>query len=337
MIVHGRINMKMNKYAWFSIILTTVLLGLLGVLLLNGTLHKETATTPAEPYETVLFWIFLVVLAVWCLSAALGWIMLSRRGFFSAQMERLAGHEWTCCIGGIFLLAGLWMVAVIPGPYLMWFASTRQPLPRCPKCKNWMPQGATHCVHCDTPLQTEPVDTLTPPRLAESAHESILGQKCEKCQETNRSGAVYSFAYGTLAGSDYLGNQTTRYSFKIAGSQDVFLCDQCVTEFGKKRTQKLSLGISLGVLAIVVGLSVISLLINAANPGGAPQIGSLLLGVVVTLLLVPVIYFGRSFRVRKQPLAEGDRLAIELRKPALTSQGYTRFFTRQQMRDNQVL
>jgi hypothetical protein len=329
--------MKMNKFTWFSIILTTVLLGLLGVLLLNGTFNKGTATTPAEPYEMVLFWIFLVVLAVWCLSGALGWIMLSRRGFFAAQMESLAGYEWTCCIGGIFLLAGLWMVAVLPGPYLMWFASTRRPRPMCPKCKNWMPPTATRCVRCGTPVQAEPAETPAPPKLAESALESSLEPRCEKCQGANPAGAVYSFAYGTLAGSEYLGNQRTRYDFKIAGTQDVFLCDRCVTEFGEKRAKKLGLGISLGVLAMMVGLSVCSLLMNVINPEAAPRTESLLPGVVLVLLLVPVLYFGRLLGARKQPLAQGDRLAIELRRPALTSQGYARFFTRQQMRDNQLL
>ena len=329
--------MKMNKFAWFSISLSVVLFGLLGVLLLNGTFNKGTATTPAEPYEITLFWIFLVALAVWCLSGALGWIMLSRRGFFADQMESLAGYEWAGCIAGIFLLAGLWIVAVLPGPYLMWFASTRRPRPMCPKCKNWMPYSATVCAHCGTPLQAEPGEMPAPPIPAESALESTLEPKCEKCQAINPAGAVYSFAYGTFAGSEYLGRQRTRYNFKIAGTQDIFLCDRCVTEFGKKRAQKIGLGTSLVVLAIMVGLYVCSLLMIAINPEGAPQTGSLLPAVVLALLLVPVLYFGLPLGVRRQPLGQGDLLAIQLRKPALKSQGYTRFFTRQQIRDNQLL
>lgn len=354
--------MKKNRFAWFSVLLTLVLLALLGVLLLTGTFSKGTATNPALPYETALFFIFLAVLGIWCVSGVLGWIMLSRRGFFADIMESLIGNEWVGCIAGIFLLAGLWMVAVLPGPYLMWFASTRQARLLCPKCKKWMPRGAVQCAHCGEALPGAPAEAPAVSQPAETKLETLAAQQptetkletpaaqqptetnveiptehqCENCKAVNPAGATYPIYYGTFAGSEYLGNQRTRYSFKIAGSKEIFLCNQCVTEYGKKQMQQRSLGLSLGLVAMVIGLSVCSLLLKVVDPGGANQT-NMTPAVVFVVILAPLVYFWMQRQAAKHPLGQGDLLALKLCKPALKSQGYTRFYTRQQMHDNQLL
>jgi hypothetical protein len=332
----GGIDMKMNKSAWFSILLTVVLIGLLAVFLVNGTLSKGSATAPAQPYEISLFYVFLAALGVWCLSGALGWIVLFRRGFFADQLEKMVGYAWLGCIVGIFLLAGLWMVAVLPGPYLLWFATTRRQRPMCPQCKNWMPHGATRCAHCGALMPGAQAEKLVTPQPAESQPQAPTEATCEKCKAVNPVGASYVFYYGTFAGSEYLGDQRTRYDFKIAGTQEIFLCNQCVTEYGRKRAQRKSLGISAGLAALVIGLSVCSLLMSVANPDATSQI-NMMPAVVLLLILAPLLYFWMQRQARKQPLAQGDLLAMELRKPALKSQGYTRFFTRQQVRDGNLL
>jgi hypothetical protein len=328
--------MKTNKLAWISIMFTIVLVGLLGVLLLMGT-FKKTAANPAQPYEMVISFTFLALLVVWGLSGVVGWILLMRRGYFADQLEFLAaGNAWLGCLIGIFLIAGLWIVAVLPGPFLVWFATTRIPRPKCPQCKNWLPHGATKCVNCDVVLPGVQAETPISPNIAETTEDGSLVVKCEKCQAINATGAEYYFFYGNLVGSEYLGSNRTRYDFKIGGSQDVFLCDKCASEFGKMRVKRISLGILVGMVVFGVGIPVGQYLSNIKT-GGGEQTDFPYFIIASMLILAFGSYFWLQRQARKQPLSNGDLLAIKLRKSGLKSQGYNRFYTREQMRKNQLL
>jgi len=332
--------MKMNKSAWFSILLTLGVISMLIVLLVNGTFFKSPATTPAQPWENALVIAFMAALAVWCLAGAAGWIILFRRGFFATQLEHMAaGFEWLGCVLGLFLLAGLWVIAVLPGPYLLWFATTRLKRPICPQCKNWMPYGATRCAHCGAAAPPEPAapqpaaPVVAIPPLPPSP---AVGHVCEKCHSADSPGAVYAFHYGTFAGSEYLGKQRTQYNFKIAGTQEVFLCDRCVAEFGKKRSQRLVLITTLGMAALVVAIWGCGLAMQAINPGAENQVDVMPAAVILALMCPLLLFMVRRQRL-KTPLGQGDLLAIELYRPALKQQGYTQFFTRQQVRDRNLI
>ena len=160
--------------------------------------------------------------------------------------------------------------------------------------------------------------------------------KCEKCQIVDTSGAKYFFFYGTFIRAEDIGNNRTRYDFKIAGSKDVFLCDKCVSEFAKKKMQRISLGILVGMVVSGVGIPVGQYLSNIKS-GGVEQTVFPYFIIVFTLILAIGSYFWLQRQVRRQLLSQGDMLAIKLRKPGLKSQGYTRFYTREKMQKNQLL
>ena len=328
--------MKQKKYAWVSIVLTVLLVGLLLSLYGIGALSKNDAKQ-ANSTEYSLSIAFLAVLALWVLCGFAGWIMLSRRGYFADQMEFLAaGNAWLGCIIGILLLAGLWMVAALPGPYIMWFASTRVPRPQCPKCKNWLPHGATKCVNCDIPLPGAILEGEERIPSAGSLEADQLVTGCENCHEVDVTGDKYFFFYGSFISSEYLGGNRTRYDFKIAGSQDVFLCERCVLEFGKKRIRPLSVGIPLGMVLLSVGFT-IGQYINGMQTGVGSETNVPIFTSVFIIFTAIMLHFGVKRQSLKQKPINGDLLAIKLRKPHLKSQGYTRFYTREQMRQNQLL
>ena len=328
--------MKMNKFGWFSIFLTFVLVGILGGLFLVGGFESNT-TTPAKPLEKILSYAFMGLLLLWGLSGVVGWIMLMRKGFFADQVYFLAaGNAWLGCLVGIFLLAGLWIIAVLPGPYLVWFASTRIPRLQCPKCKNWLPMSATKCVNCDIPLpgvpQGKPIQTF----ISETVEEGSLVVKCEKCQAADTPGEKYFFFYGTFLRAEGLSNNRTRYDFKIAGSQDVYLCDRCISEYIRKKTQRISLGVLTGVAVLGVGVPLVQYFSSIKTAGDEGVVFPYFM-IVFMIILGIVVLVMLPRKVKKQLLSHGDILAIKLRKPGLKSQGYTRFYTREQMRNNQLL
>ena len=321
---------------WISIVYTILIAGLLAALLLMDK-YKKNPADPASPVGQIMSFTFLALLVIWGLSGVVGWILLARRGYFADQLEFLAaGNAWVGCFIGILLLAGLWMVAVLPGPYLVWFATTRKPRPQCPKCKRWLPHGATKCVDCDLVLPGMQVKEPVTQNVVNTTDESSLVVKCENCQSKDTHGALYYFFYGNLIGAEYLGKDRMRYDFKIGGSQDVFLCDKCVSEFGKIRIKRFGLPISIGLIVLGIGIPLIQYFSNI-KIAGSDQTDFPYFIIISMFIMAIGFYFGLQRQVKKQPHAQGDLLAIKLRKPGLKSQGYNRFYTREQMQKNQLL
>ena len=289
----------------------------------------------ARSTDSIRGYLLIGLLALWVLSAISGWIMLLRRGYFADQLAKLSmGLEWLGCVIGIFLLAGLWMVAVLPGPFLIWFARTRKPRPQCPQCKNWLPYGATRCVHCDIEIVSgeKAARTVEPVVQSQEVMEADEN-KCGNCLAEDTAGQKYFFFYGTFTGSEYLGKDRTRYDFKIAGSQEVYLCNRCVSAYGRKRITRRGLWIGGAMVLMAI---IFPLLQQFASKGDdAQKFPFFLVGFMV--LLAAGLFFWLLRQHSKAPLAQGDALAIELRSPALRQQGYTRFYTREQMKHNQLM
>lgn len=338
----------------FSFFMLLVILGLIGVISYFNIWSKGSQANPAQPWEMAVFYAFLAMLGVWIVCGIIGYIIMLRRGVFATLMEKLVGAEYLFCFLGILLVGGLWIPALLPGPFLIWLASTRSGQIVCPRCKNWMPRSAARCAHCGEPLPgpadqtggertlneanlaTQPAgSSQTPssePPLATSSRQAV----CEKCGQYDTPGALYSFAYGTFAGSQAVGRKTIQYNFKISGQAQVFLCDDCVTRYGNRFLSRRFLGIIVGMVVIIAFLAALYLAMKAADPTLKTQV-DFKPALLLLVILLPIMYMILNRRRKKNPLEFGDQLAIQLRRPALCAQGYTRFFTRQQLRDNQLL
>lgn len=157
--------------------------------------------------------------------------------------------------------------------------------------------------------------------------------RCRQCETENAAGATYRYFFGTHAGSEYIDRRHTRTQYRIAGSEQVYLCDRCVDEHVKRRARRAGLAISLGILGFVVcclllPMGAVAVLGNDLTPFRAllPVVGFLL----ACTLVGPITCLGMRQAGKKGEgrAGAGDDLAIRLRKADLRVRGYDKFFTR---------
>lgn len=95
------------------------------------------------------------------------------------------------------------------------------------------------------------------------------------------------------------------------------------------------------MVSVIVFMAIVFPLIQfLTTPAGGGGSGSKEFPFFLTgfmLLLAAGMYFILQRQHTKAPLAQGDALAIELRAPGLRQKGYTRFYTRDQMKSNQLM
>jgi hypothetical protein len=143
--------------------------------------------------------------------------------------------------------------------------------------------------------------------------------RCASCGAETSTGAEYIVRYGSLALSTYRHKTVTKI-YKIAGKEDVFLCDSCVD----RRVNRLAAlyGGGLALVAIVASVPVVL--------GGKP-LGEMTLPIVVLLGLSLYLWVGirRDWKKGKHRERVGDGMAIRLRKPDLKRQGHKVFWSRE--------
>jgi hypothetical protein len=146
--------------------------------------------------------------------------------------------------------------------------------------------------------------------------------KCIKCGSETSGGRQYRFYFGKHAGTDYPTSKVTRTSYQMGGSEEVFLCDPCVD--GKiERRARLTAG---GVFLVTLLLSFLRLSMGPAPQGSEMET---VIGFPAAFIFGLVIYLGiRKWKNGRQKEDEGDRLAIQVRKPDLKLQGYDAYFGR---------
>ena len=165
--------------------------------------------------------------------------------------------------------------------------------------------------------------------------------RCEKCGVETEAGNTYQFYYGKPAGErKYVkdGKQMVEMKFSIAGTQQAYVCNQCVAirELANRRKGMMSILIlSLGLIAlfvlsyatdILMFLGVIALLLG-------------ILGLVLSFFafqkwhtlsnLLKSHNNSRALdKLAKSNTDVGDELSIEVHKPSLERQGFALLLTR---------
>jgi len=149
--------------------------------------------------------------------------------------------------------------------------------------------------------------------------------RCEKCMTETNKGGNYSFYYGTFTGSSRFDRHITFQHFRIGGSENVFLCDDCVN----RQINRFALLIGSVFSLIALAFSVLRLFVGGPAPEGSSL--ETIIGFPIALVGGPLLYLGisRSWKRGKNREIMGDSLAIQLRKNNLKSKGYTKFFTRE--------
>jgi len=149
--------------------------------------------------------------------------------------------------------------------------------------------------------------------------------KCVKCGDEANKGALYKFYYGKQGATDYPSRRTTRTRYKIAGSEDTFLCDGCVDQHIERRA-RLMAG---GVFLLILILSILRLTLGGPAPQGSEL--ETVVGFPTAFVAGFFLYFGiRRWKKNKQREFMGDILAIKTRKATLKQSGYDSFFTREE-------
>jgi hypothetical protein len=346
----------MRKSAIFAVVMTLIGLGLL----IATFLVQEDWIIPQ--FMGILW---MVWAGIWALSAFTGIVVLLRKGFLSKTMEAWGGMAaWLGCV--VLLMFGWILLPLIAlfGPYLLWFAATRRGLPQCPNCKRFVPVGVRVCPQCGTVMpgptgmaaapaqpvspkvqaapegpevqlapESQAVQQVPAPPTPVQRIEAINVTTCENCHKETTAGNLYTFFYGVLTGTDMPDSKHIREDFKVSGSETVYLCDNCIKQNLNKRGRIFAfiLGIG-GVVLIGVGLLLRALGVSQASGGLDPQ--GFICGGFIFLVMMPVILQTIRGQAKKGALeGPGDAMAIGLRKAVLQQRGFTRFWTRQQLRD----
>jgi len=148
--------------------------------------------------------------------------------------------------------------------------------------------------------------------------------KCARCGRETTEGISYRFYFGKRGQTDMPDRRTTRTHYKIVGSEDAFLCDQCVGQHIERRA-RLTAG---GVFVVTMLLATLRVVLGGPAPQGSEL--ETVVGFPTAFVAALVIYFGiRRWKRGRQREYMGDGLAIKLRKATLKQSGYDAFFTRQ--------
>jgi hypothetical protein len=118
--------------------------------------------------------------------------------------------------------------------------------------------------------------------------------------------------------------RTTRTRYKIEGSENAFLCDQCVGQHVERRARLMAGSVFVAILL----LSTLRLVLGGPAPQGSEL--ETVIGFPLAFVAGLVLYLGiRRWKKGKQREFMGDSLAINTRKAALKQSGYDAFFTRE--------
>lgn len=150
--------------------------------------------------------------------------------------------------------------------------------------------------------------------------------KCESCGVDTQTGQRYTFYYGSLTGASTTGRLTVT-NYRIAGRQDLFLCDTCVARHSEMNARKL--GLILLVVPLLIGLCFLSPIFLGLEGYGFEQ-AKPLMPILWLALLGPFVYLIRRSVWKRGTGGVGDSLAIKLRRPELKKAGFDSFFTREE-------
>lgn len=143
--------------------------------------------------------------------------------------------------------------------------------------------------------------------------------KCEACKSETNPGDFYIVRYGSER-SEYLSYKKIAVYRNIAGTLQVFICNQCLNRHISTRAL-LSGG---GFALLTASVSLVAFLTGKPlNEQIAPLVIALLGGVMLYLLI------SKKQKQGAGRLQMGDWYAIQLVKPRLRAQGYRSFYTRQ--------
>ena len=167
---------------------------------------------------------------------------------------------------------------------------------------------------------------------------------CELCERNTDEGNTYLFYYGKEVDKQRVENKMiTRY--RIAGSQETFICHQCMTKEGSKRS------IVAGVSFVLFSLAIFFISIFVYPIQWSQLDKQNLTAVIIgACLLLGAVAFGliminQGLRLRRlarednrellnKALASyseiGDQISIQLFKEELLTSGHDSFFTRAQ-------
>lgn len=157
--------------------------------------------------------------------------------------------------------------------------------------------------------------------------------KCEKCGNEANSVEKYQFYYGNYVGSQYIDRRHSLTKYKIAGSHEVFLCQNCVGHF----IDRIRLIVSAGLVLLGLAAFLIRMLIQQPAQGSeADSIADAFAGLFIIVIAL-LFYFGtyKEWRKEKNRSGFGDQIAIRLHKKELRRAGFRKFFTRARYEDLQ--
>lgn len=165
---------------------------------------------------------------------------------------------------------------------------------------------------------------------------------CEKCQRDVQAGQSYIFYYGNQTGKVRRGRQTIT-SYSIGGSQQPYLCNDCVFTFAMKERAGgfIGAGITFLIGAAIVGI----IAFFWQDLTSAPIFwlaAALVLGYAISLILTSFVEKkraeNRDFDALSKTLQtdRGSKLAIALRKAGLESSGFKEFFTPGRMKELRI-
>lgn len=145
--------------------------------------------------------------------------------------------------------------------------------------------------------------------------------KCVKCEIETSNGKTYRFYYGKRGATDFPGTRFTRTKFAVDGSEDAYLCSNCLDGSIERRARTTAAA----VFGLLLALSLIRLMMGPAAKGSELET---IVGFPTAFMGACVVYLGiRSWKKGKQREEEGQKVAIRVRKPALLALGYDSFFT----------
>lgn len=136
---------------------------------------------------------------------------------------------------------------------------------------------------------------------------------CQKCGRDTGAGSAYSFRYGTRGPSTTYRDfdqmqRVTSTPYRIVGMDGAWVCDRCVYFLQAVWVLPFVIILLFGAVAFAVE--------------GSPDAESVpCLAVAGVLMLAGIVYILRSKR------EFGERVAIQVRKRALRSQGHNAFLT----------
>jgi hypothetical protein len=153
---------------------------------------------------------------------------------------------------------------------------------------------------------------------------------CEKCKLETSNGDNYTFYYGVFTSSGMPDSRHIQHNYHIAGSETIYICDQCLKKYSHQRMIMMTvLMLSMAILAFIGWFFLKDL--SKTQLSGLDPAGFLAVCILM-IFMVPVIFLVTNRqRKGKGRTVLGDSLAINLKKPALKSRGYDRFFTRENM------